>query len=447
MAIVDTAGAWGDGGSLGDEWRREFLLSTLGCALIMTGRDIVPGTDRDWFYHVAQLATAQYLGKYPDQSTSTTSPAPVQSPSAAEAVENRAVEDRTAEDRTAEDRTAVGPGGANPVMTVVLPAGTRLWRVHPRSARTDEFVTEPTGRLAVMYASRRQITALLEELLRGVPYGEDGERDLAAERLLGKRLSVLRTTRDLVLACADGEPDLVGLRPPEGVHGIEWPSASDLPEPTTMLLEQRCPDGAIRPEADHAIDLDDQDQAAWLRESLRPYRVRVLNRPAPNPLVFVISYPVASSEASRLLAAELRTRLSDTAVFDHDQSLAPGVNVAAARHRNLCAAKVLLVVLGKRGGMVKNWRGIVTGAEGGWHQQVCSEVSEALGNGVRVVPVLVAQPERALRALPEGLLPLARLQPLRLPDQYTRQDIQTLVARLLQDVPLLADAERGRCGA
>jgi hypothetical protein len=295
-----------------------------------------------------------------------------------------------------------------------------------------------------MYASRRQVTALLEELLRGVPFGEDGERALAAERLLGKRLSALRTTQDLVLACAYGEPDLVELWPPDGVHGIEWPSASDLPEPAMMLLEKQCPDGAIRPEADHAIDLDDQDQAAWLRESLRPYRVRVLDRPAPNPLVFVISYPVDSSEASRLLAAELRARLGDTAVFDHDQPLASGVDVAAARHRNLSAAKVLLVVLGKRG---KNWRGTFTGSKGGRHQQVCSEVGEALGNGVRVVPVLVAQPAQALRALPEGLLPLAQLQPLRLPDQYTRQDIQTLVARLFQDVPLLADAERRRGGA
>lgn len=244
-AVTDTAGAWGARNGLGDEWRQEFLLSLLGCALIMTGRAIIPAAGRDWCYELARLATAHYLDL----------PTPAEPPRA--------------------PRPAV-PVSAPPdvVETTVLPLGTRLWRVHPRSASPAEFVADPTGRRSVLYASRRAVTALVDGVLPGVHFGPDGERVLTPQRLRGMRLSAVRTTRDLVLACADGEPDLVALWPPAGVHGVEWPSAGDLPEPALVLLADRCPAGALRP-ADEAIDLDDPERVGWLRESLRPYRVRM----------------------------------------------------------------------------------------------------------------------------------------------------------------------------
>jgi hypothetical protein len=261
-AIVAAAGAWGGRNGLGDEWRRELLLSVLGCALIMTGRGIIPDADRTWYYHLAELATARYLDL----------PSPTE-PATATVHQ---------EPPRHEVPVDIAPTGAAPVDTAVLPAGTTLWQVHRRSTPAATFVVDPTGRRSVLYAARRQITALLDGLLCDVPFGDDGERAVVPERLRGMRLSPLRTTRDLVLAGADGEPDLVGLWPPDGVHGVEWPLTSDLPEPTLLLLGDRCPAGTVRSDADDdAIDLDDPNRSGWLRDSLRPYRVRVTAEPAP----------------------------------------------------------------------------------------------------------------------------------------------------------------------
>jgi hypothetical protein len=254
MAIIETAREWGDGRGFGEEWRRESLLTLIGCALVMTGRDIIPDPDRDWFYHLATLATARYLDL----------PSPMTVPLLGRPGRAHAM-------RTSEQE----PDNANPVATLVLPAGTPLWRVHPRSTPVDEFVAAPAGRHSVLYVSRREVTALLDELLRGVAFSDDGDRVLATERLAGMRLSALRTTRELVMVCADSEPDLVGLWPPDGVHGVEWPSTRDMPESSLLLLADRCPPGTVRQATDQAMDLDDADCLGWLRKSLRPYRVRV----------------------------------------------------------------------------------------------------------------------------------------------------------------------------
>ncbi len=251
-AITGTASGWADKTGCGEEWRRESLLTTIGLALVMTGRDIVAEPDREWFYRLAALATAHYL------DLPAALPLPGR-PEQAHAVRTPGPE----------------PDGTYPVATAVLPAGTPLWRVHPRSAPVDEFVPAPAGRLSALYVSRRQVTALLDELLREVAFDDDGNRVLAAERLAGMRLSALRTTRELVVVCADGEPDLVGLWPLDGTHGVEWPSPRDVPESCLLLVAGRCPPGTVRPADDQAIDLDDPDNLGWLRASLRPYRVRV----------------------------------------------------------------------------------------------------------------------------------------------------------------------------
>lgn len=411
-AIVNAAAAWGARGSLIDEWRREILLNVLACALIMTGRDIIPAADRDWFYRLAQLATARYL----DQPMPSGSVAVVQSTPAPSVT-----------------WADLPPDRKGPIETAVLPAGTRLWRVHPRSVLATEFVPEPTGRRSVLYASRRQVTAILEEVLRS-----DGERDLDPRRLRGLRLSAVRTTRDLVLAYADSEPDLAALWPPDGVDGIEWPSTQDLPEPTMMLLADRCPDGALQSAADRATDLDDPDQLDWLRDSLRPYRVQVPDLMCDNPLIFVTHYLAQDQDVTVQLDDELRARLGDAAVFQPHRSLRAGMDAPTVRLANLRAAKVLLVVFGEsapRGTHVDDW-----------HLQVQVEISEALVNKVHIVPVLVARTKLTVDELPRRFTGLAGLHPLRLPARYAEQDIQSLVTTLLRDIPALTKAERRHRG-
>jgi len=411
-AIMAAAGGWAARNALGDEWRRELLLNVLGCALIMTGRDRLRDVDRDWFYGLAQRAAARYLGL----PVSAGLPAAV-IPSAPAAVER---------------------AGASPIATTVLPAGTRLWRVHRRSAPSDEFVAEPSRGLRILPASRRQITAVLEEMLRDVTFGDGGDRDLDGNGLRDMRLSAVRTTRDLVLACADGEPDLAGLWPPNGVHGIEWPSRYDVPEPTLLLLADRCPAGAIRSSVEHAIDLDDPNRAGWLRESLRPYRVRVPEPPDPAPLVFVTSYHQEESDVCRQLDDELRVRLGDVAVFQQDRSLRAGVDVGAERLNRVRTAKVLLVVFGNRplrGSAPDNWR-----------RRAHQEITEALSHNLCVVPVLATRRALSAEDLPRGVNELARLHPLCLPDQHTTADVRTLVTALLEDIPSLADAQRHHRG-
>jgi transcriptional regulator with XRE-family HTH domain len=164
--------------------------------------------------------------------------------------------------------------------TTELPTGTYLWRVHPRSVPAGQFAATRSSRCEVMYLWRRDLTALLEELLRAVPFGTNGEeRILSSERLDGMVLSVLRTTQILLLANMDEEPDLVGLWPPDGVHGIEWPATRGLPESTIVLLGDRCPPNALSSLVDHSTELDDADNIGWLREILSPYGVRVPDRP------------------------------------------------------------------------------------------------------------------------------------------------------------------------
>lgn len=255
-AIIDAAGEWGARNGLGDEWRHEVLLNVLGCALIMTGRAFIPNADRDWYYDLARRATARYL-ELPGPTEPRTT-----------IVHNPPAQTEVLADIAARSEISVE--------TTKLPAGTWLWRVHQRLVPAAMFTADPTGRRSIMYASRRQVTALLDEVLRGVPFANDGVRILTPQRMHSLRLSPLRTTRDLLLACADSEPDLVGLWPPDGVHGIEWPSTGDLPELTLMLLADRCPVGTVRAATEEdAIDLDDPGRWAWLRDSLRPYRVRI----------------------------------------------------------------------------------------------------------------------------------------------------------------------------
>lgn len=254
MAIIATTRKWAHRTGTGEEWSRELLLTTIGCALIMTGRDMLADRDRHWFYHLATMATARYLDL----------PAPQTAHPSARAAQARPGHP-----------PEPAPENANPIATVVLPAGTALWRVHPRSEAVDEFGATPAGRPSALYVSRQQVTALLAELLRDVPFDDDGFRVLPVACLAGKRLSMLRTTRELVLVRADGQPDLVGLWLSKSTHGIEWPSKLDVSESSLLLVADRCPRGAVSHDEHQAIDLDAADSLGWLRESLRPYRVRI----------------------------------------------------------------------------------------------------------------------------------------------------------------------------
>jgi hypothetical protein len=203
--------------------------------------------------------------------------------------------------------------------SVLLGAGTRLWRVHKKSRNGADFKSVASdahfggGRFdstasdpyPFLYAAPEQETALLETLVRSIPFSDKGQRLIRRAAIADYRISAfssaqdltmlsLLTTPDLAAACQDEW--LVHASPPEypqtrrwaewlrfqapWAQGFAWPSRRDLGRQTIVLFGDRCPGGALHFEPGSSVDLDDVDGAKWINTHLAPYRISV--KPPPH---------------------------------------------------------------------------------------------------------------------------------------------------------------------
>lgn len=195
-----------------------------------------------------------------------------------------------------------------------LPEGTELWRVshadvvgvwstsvaddHFGDGRFDPVAADP---FPYCYLGHSPVTALVETLLRGLPYRDDGLRILPRAAVRGRRLLCLRTTRELQLISLLTGPDLAAAcqdawlihteaseygktrrwggwlrsRSP-WAGGITWPSKRDVGGVAVMLYGDRGrADGGLDVGPVEPRALDDEDGARWLNDCLAPYRVTV----------------------------------------------------------------------------------------------------------------------------------------------------------------------------
>jgi hypothetical protein len=195
-----------------------------------------------------------------------------------------------------------------------MTSGTRLWRVYRRTRAATAFKPVPADRhfgggrfdgtpdapYAYFYAALNPETALLEALVRSIPFNHRGVRYLrraalaelsvsAVETTADLKLISLLTTADLAASCQDEW--LVQADPPEYPQtrrwghwlreqapwgqGLIWPSRRDIGRSTVVLFGDRTPPGLLTPVAGTTVDLDDADGARWLNATLAPYRVQV----------------------------------------------------------------------------------------------------------------------------------------------------------------------------
>jgi hypothetical protein len=296
---------------------------------------------------------------------------------------------------------------ARPV-PVTIAAGTLLYRVH-------SIAESDGGRM--LYASFRPETALAEELLPGLRFGNDGRRSVPKRLLRGKVLTPVRATRDLIVIEVATPPTGAGER-----DGFIWASEFDMPHRTLALHAL----DAVTEAADPWIELDDVDSSRLLGEMLALYQVR-LPPLEDAPLVFVNYRSGDDTEVVDKLDTELRARLGDKAVFRDRRSMAAGQRFPEHLRDMAARAKVLLVVVGPR------WER--AGNDEDWTSK---EIALAFRHRRDVVPLLVGQRLRLDAGdLPDDIARLADLQYLSLRDHYTLNDVATVVDELITQIPRL----------
>jgi len=196
----------------------------------------------------------------------------------------------------------------------VLAAGIWLWRVHRRyrsaadfkDVRSDphfggsRFDSTPMDPYPYLYAAPEPQTALLETLVRGIPFDDSGRRLIRRSAVAGHRITAispvqdlrlisLLTTADLAAACQDEWLILTAstnypqtrrwgqwLRSQATwAQGMIWPSVRDLGHRSLVLFGDRLTSGALQIVPGTSTDLDDARGTAWLNKMLAPYRVSV----------------------------------------------------------------------------------------------------------------------------------------------------------------------------
>ncbi|MET9403648.1 RES family NAD+ phosphorylase [Kitasatospora sp. NPDC002965] len=107
-----------------------------------------------------------------------------------------------------------------------VPAGTELWRVHKSRYAPGEFNPRLSdlhfdgGRFEgtvldpyhYLYLAHTPVTALAESLLRSLPYGSFGTREVSYATVHGRSLSCLRARYDLTLVSLVTGADLAAVR-------------------------------------------------------------------------------------------------------------------------------------------------------------------------------------------------------------------------------------------
>lgn len=210
----------------------------------------------------------------------------------------------------------IPPSGAQMApLTRVLPAGTRLWRLHPdhygaaefnptlaheffRGSRFDATEKDP---YPYLYAALDPVTALSEVLLRSVEFDDaTGIRLVPWAQASRYRLSMLRTTAELSLVdltTAEGlasvwqdawlvdceEEDYAKTRywarlireHCARADGLLWQSKRCRPRAALQLFGDRCGRGPLVTEPDGALRLDAEDDVREVNALLEPLRARI----------------------------------------------------------------------------------------------------------------------------------------------------------------------------
>lgn len=196
----------------------------------------------------------------------------------------------------------------------LMPAFTRLYRVHRRERPGEQFWPVPAdahfggGRFdstaeepyPFLYAAFSERAALAETLLRSLPFDSRGERVLPRRTVQRRCISGLLTTVDLPLIALTSSPELAAVcqdawlvqseardypqtrrwarwlrdRAPWAM-GLIWTSRQDVTEKVVILFGDRCPLGGVRPDGDRPVDLDDEIGAHWLNKQLAELRVSI----------------------------------------------------------------------------------------------------------------------------------------------------------------------------
>ncbi|GAA2207291.1 hypothetical protein GCM10009850_027490 [Nonomuraea monospora] len=221
----------------------------------------------------------------------------------------------------------------------VLPAGTRLWRVHSARYAADACNPVPADRkigggrfdctmmrpFPYLYAAREQSTALMETVVRSLLFdGENGGRLVRHARLEALRMSAIDVVRDLRLVSLLSAEDLSGVcqdgwlldaeaeyyhitrhwslwlheRDWRGQHawpnlvpqGLIWQAKRDRPREAMMFFGDRCMD-AFQPVANEGYLLADERCHDQLTGLLAPYGVTL--GPSPKRADRPLSVPGA----------------------------------------------------------------------------------------------------------------------------------------------------------
>jgi hypothetical protein len=196
----------------------------------------------------------------------------------------------------------------------VMPAGTRLWRIHRDPYGPADFNKRPADRLfgggrfdataddvyPYLYAALADTTAVAETLLRDLPFQPGRKRTLPRKSLSGRHLSGLEATAPLTLLSLISGRDLAAvkqdtwlihsqahdyaftrpwghwLREQAGwAQGLVWSTRRDLGELSTVLFGDRCPPDVLRAVSPPGLTLDDAAGATELNTLLADYDVHV----------------------------------------------------------------------------------------------------------------------------------------------------------------------------
>lgn len=164
-----------------------------------------------------------------------------------------------------------------------------------------------------------------------------------------------------------------------------------------------------------------------------------------SPRIFVTYRREDSSAYAGRLHDVLAEELGEDEVFQDVAAIAPGEDFERAVEEALTLSDVAIVVIGPR------W--LAPGPEGTPRIQhaddyVRLEISLALAQGLRIIPVLVGGADLpSTEDLPEDLEPLTRRQAIRLSDETWREDVNRLLLVLRGDTSPTARRWRLWAGA
>jgi hypothetical protein len=164
----------------------------------------------------------------------------------------------------------------------------------------NRFDGTPDDPYPFLYAAPEEQTALLETLVRGIPFNDSGERLIRRAAIAGQRITAVESRQDLVLISLLNTADLAAACQDEWLtqtspaeypqtrrwgqwlrsqapwaQGLIWLSVRNIGSQTVILFGDRCPAGAINVVPGTAVDLDSASGATWLNEQLSSYRISV----------------------------------------------------------------------------------------------------------------------------------------------------------------------------